>query len=134
VIENSPRIVLQTVLDGGGSVEIFSAELKIVSSEKVDAGTYHCQVFNQYGRDEDQISLHVKGSSSQLFLYTFILIHIRISFDIIMCFLAQFSSSFPFPCPTNTQFPHSNHTSNVHFANTLIPSTNDTIIAYVGLF
>lgn len=58
-LEQSPR-VLQTVLDTSSPLE-FSAELRINFSEKSDSAQYHCIGFNQYGRDEDTISLLVKG-------------------------------------------------------------------------
>ncbi|XP_035702797.1 Down syndrome cell adhesion molecule-like protein Dscam2 isoform X2 [Folsomia candida] len=58
-LEQSPR-VLQTVLDTSSPLE-FSAELRINFSEKSDSAQYHCIGFNQYGRDEDTISLLVKA-------------------------------------------------------------------------
>jgi hypothetical protein len=72
-IEHNPRVVLQTILDtnsstSGGGGEEFSAELKILGCEKSDSSIYQCSAFNQYGRDQDTISLHVKGSSP-IFLY-----------------------------------------------------------------
>jgi hypothetical protein len=60
VIESSPRLVLQTVLDANSTV--LSAELKIEQSERSDSGFYVCSCSNQYGHDEGEISLRVKGS------------------------------------------------------------------------
>ncbi|CAG7816192.1 unnamed protein product, partial [Allacma fusca] len=58
VLEQSPRIVLQTVLDANSSV--LSAELRFQHSERSDSGLYVCTGSNHFGRDEDRISFEVK--------------------------------------------------------------------------
>lgn len=59
VLEQSPRLILQTVLDANSS--LLSAELRIQHTDRSDSGLYVCIGSNHYGRDEDRISLDVRG-------------------------------------------------------------------------
>lgn len=109
VIEHSPRLVLQTVLDANSSV--LSAELKIERSERSDTGKYFCFVSNKYGRDEVSISLHVKGSLHSCFFkpnFSFLVILDQSYYDQHMHSLLH------------VLLPHSHHFLSIRFHSLLI--------------
>jgi len=60
ISEQSPRFFLETILDTNSS--LLQAHLHIERTERADSGLYVCIASNHYGRDEDRISLEVKGS------------------------------------------------------------------------
>jgi len=57
--ETGPRVVTDAVLDTNSSLLL--AQLRIDRTERSDSGLFLCSASNQYGRDEDRISLEVKG-------------------------------------------------------------------------
>ncbi len=58
--EQSPRLVQDSILDTNSSILL--AQLRIDRTERSDSGLFLCTASNQYGRDEDRISLEVKGT------------------------------------------------------------------------